>query len=184
MVNEERKVFQQFVGQYGGPAFARRARDVQAAYDSLVEACRRQREEWLTFVRLRLGTLLAMAGSCKQLLPILGNSERVTILEKLAEELQPKLRLPVAITSSKRVLIRALNELQESLERFNDRWQTFIQGLDLRKINELREGYNRFYLLEKECALGSARVARQGFQKLNPLRAEELLKIMPVLVVP
>jgi hypothetical protein len=36
----------------------------------------------------------------------------------------------------------------------------------------------------KECALGSARVARQGFRKLEQLAPDDILKIMPQLPVP
>jgi hypothetical protein len=57
-------------------------------------------------------------------------------------------------------------------------------GLDLRSANLLRDRYNQFYVLEKECALGSSRLARQGFQRLNPLGPEDLLKILPLLPMP
>jgi hypothetical protein len=182
--SDERKIFQQFLGQYGGPAFVRRARDVQLAFESLVEACRCQREEWLAHVRLPLGTLVALAGSWSALLPILENSERAALLQALHAELAPRLRLPVAPTTSVRRLRRALAELHKAIERFNQRWLDFLHKLDLRKVNSLRDGYNRFYLMEKECALGSARVARQGFQRLEPLTADEIMKMFPVLPLP
>ena len=96
MPGEDRKIFQQVVGQYGGPAFARRAHEVQLAFDTLVEACRRQREEWLAFVRVPLGTLAALAGSAMTLEALLGNAQQLETLEALRHDLQPRLRSPAA----------------------------------------------------------------------------------------
>lgn len=56
----------------------------------------------------------------------------------------------MAPTTSSRALRRALRELTESIERFNQRWQEFLQGVDVSHVNELRDGYNRWYVLEKE----------------------------------
>ncbi|HWY87948.1 MAG TPA: hypothetical protein VNX28_14550 [Gemmataceae bacterium] len=184
MAGGDRKIFQQVVGQYGGPAFARRARDVQLAFDVIVETCRRRREEWLLFVRLPLGTLYALAGSTTALEAFLDNPDRLQTLETLRDDLQPRLRLPPAPSASRRILGRALAELLGAIVRFNDHWQDFIAGLDLRSANLLRDRYNQFYVLEKECALGSSLLARQGFQRLNPLGPEDFLKILPILPVP
>jgi hypothetical protein len=184
MMGEDRKIFQQVVGQYGGPAFARRGREVQLAFDALVEACRQKREEWLAFVRIPLGTLFALAGSASRLEAILDNPQQLETLEALRHDLQPRLRLAPAPTADGRMVRRVLAELRGAIERFNSRWQVFIGGLDLQNANELRARYNRFYLLEKECALGSSRLARQGFLRLDPLGPEDFLKIMPLLQVP
>ena len=46
----------------GGPAFARRARQVEEAWETLLVRCRKQREEWLSLVRLNMGRLFALAG--------------------------------------------------------------------------------------------------------------------------
>lgn len=179
-MTDERKLFQQVVGNHGGPAFVRRARNVQAAFDGLLNACRRQRDDWLAFVRLRLGTLRALAGSWDALTTLLPRDE-VATLERLHSDLQPKLRLPVAPTTDPRAWRHALAELAESIDRFNRRWLDFVVQLDLNGVNELREGYNRFYLMEKECALGSARLARQGFFRLEPLKHDDILALLPAL---
>jgi hypothetical protein len=184
MSEADRQIFQQVVGQYGGPAFVRRGQAVQRAFDSVAESCRLKRDEWLQFVRIPLGTLVALAGSVAALQESLENPRQFQTLENLVEDLQPRLRLPPAPTTSSRVLARALAEVREAIERFNQRWQAFIAQLDLQHVNELREGYNRYYLLEKECAVGSIRVARQGFQMLRPVQPEDFLKIMPLLPVP
>jgi len=51
-------------------------------------------------------------------------------------------------------------------------------------VNEAREGYNRYYLLEKECAMRSARLARQGFKRLTPFTLDELMRMLPDLSIP
>jgi hypothetical protein len=150
----------------------------------VVDNCLKQREEWLKFVRLSLGTLYALAGSTAALDEFLGNQEQLQILEQLMKDLQPHLRVPPTPTSSARHLRQALAEVRDAIERFNERWRDFIAGLNLEHVNAVRELYNRFYVLEKECALGSSRVARSGFQKLNPLRPDDFLKVIPLLPVP
>jgi hypothetical protein len=184
MSDTDPKILQQVLSQYGGPAFVRRGREVQLAFDAQVEACRRKREEWLEFVRLPLGTLFALAGSPAALEEFLDNPQQLHTLTKLMDELQPQLRLRPAPTTRGRVLRRAFAEVRGAIERFNQRWHAFIAELDLQHVNEIRDRYNRFYLLEKECALGSSRLARQGFQRLNPLHPEDFLRIMPLLPMP
>lgn len=58
---DERRLFNQIVSQHGEPAFARRARQVQDAFDHLLARCRQKRDKQLEMVRLRLGVLAALA---------------------------------------------------------------------------------------------------------------------------
>jgi hypothetical protein len=173
----------ELLGRYDAPAYVRRAREVQGAFDQLVARCRQQRAQWLEMVRLRLGTLRALAGDGEALRPLLAGGQ-VELLDKLHESLQPRLRLPVRPTSSARALRQALAELTGSIERFNRRWQEFLRGVDVAPVNALREGYNRYYVLEKECAVRSAGVARHGFRRLEPLTVDELAALLPPLPVP
>jgi hypothetical protein len=182
MSGEDPRVFQQVLG-HGGPAFVRRGKAVELAFEAQVEVCRAKREEWLEFVRLPLGTLFALAGSEAALGRFLDNPKQLSTLQQLRSELRPQLRLPPSPTASRRVLRRALEEVRAALERFNKHWQAFIYTLDLREVNDVRSRYNRFYLLEKECALGSLRLVRHGFQRLNPLQPEDFLRVLPLLEV-
>jgi hypothetical protein len=59
-----------------------------------------------------------------------------------------------------------------------------LVGIEMVPLNALREAYNRHYLLEKECAVRSVRLARQGFQPLEPLTAGDLNALFPPLPVP
>ena len=79
---------------------------------------------------------------------------------------------------------RGIAQLGDSLQRFNRRWVEYARALDLRPINALRADYNRYYLLEKECAVRSPMIARQGYQPLEPLTVEAILAVLPPLPVP
>src|SRR5206468_8357600 len=72
--------------QYDAPAYVRRARGVETAYEDLLARCRRQRKEWLFGVRLHLGALRAGAGDWAALRPILADDRQVTALERLHAE--------------------------------------------------------------------------------------------------
>src|SRR5262249_50683491 len=114
----------------------------------------------------------------------LADEGQLAVLTTLHAELEPKLRGSIAPTTSARALRRALTELNESIERFNRRWHGHLNAVDLTRINELRDGYNRYYLLEKDGAVRSVRVAHQGFFRLEPLTAEKLTSLMPPLPMP
>jgi hypothetical protein len=175
---------QQLQGMFDAPAYVRRGRRVQAAFEELLDRCRRQRHEWLGMVRTRPGLLRALAGEWEALARYLADADDLDGLRRLEQELTPQLRVPVEPTTSARALRGALRELCESMERFNGRWAAFLADLDLSTVNELREGYNRYYLLEKECASRSVRVARLGFHPLPPLTREEVAELLPPLAVP
>ena len=70
------------------------------------------------------------------------------------------------------------------MERFNRRWLPFVRGLDLTALNAERADYNRYYLLEKECAVRSPHIARQGYRPLDPVTHDDLLAALPPLPVP
>lgn len=176
--------FQQLLAMHDGPAYVRRARRVHDAFAQLLQQGRKQRDEWLVFVRVSLGMLHALAGSWDAVRPLVRDSESLDLLRRLHDDLQPRLRVSVTPTTSRGKLKTTLAELAAGLERFNRRWHEYVHKLDLRRVNELRDGYNRWYVLEKECALRNAAAARAGFQRLPPLTAEDVLQRLPLLDVP
>jgi hypothetical protein len=182
--DDDRDLFQRFQAHYGVPAYVRRARQVEDAFEHLIEQCRRQREKWLSMVRIRLGRLHALAGDWRVLRPWLRDDDQLHRFQELHEALIPQLRLPLEPTSSAHALRRALKELLESIEHFNQRWQAFLQTVEVAEVNKVREGYNRYYVLEKECAVRSARLARQGFRQLEPLTPDDLVAVLPPLPLP
>jgi len=135
-------------------------------------------------VQMRLGKLRALAGSWTALRPFLADDEQVAILERLELETRPSLRLPPDATSSRRQLRQALRELLESMTYFNARWLAELSKVDLSEVNRLRDGYNRYYLVEKECAMRSPRAARQGFEPMAPATTADLAALLPILTIP
>src|SRR5262249_6917137 len=146
---DARDAYRQLLALHGAPAYVRRALQVEEAYEQLLNRCRQQRDEWLVMVRLQLGTLRALAGDWAALRPWLAEEEQLHVLEELHDALNPRLRQPISQTASNRALRAALAALRESIERFNRRWEAFLPTVDLQHVNALRDGYNRYYLLEK-----------------------------------
>jgi hypothetical protein len=182
--DDAHEIFKQFASHYDAPAYVRRARQVEDAFEQLLARCRAQRDEWLNMVRIRLGLLRMQAGDWMALRPWLENDDQLELLERLHSDLAPQPRLRVEATRSERLLRRALAELVQSIARFNRRWLEFLPSVDLAPVNALRDGYNRYYLLEKECAIRSPRLARQGFRRLEAVTTADLAQLLPVLPVP
>jgi hypothetical protein len=171
--SSEDRLFKQFVARYDVPAYVRRARRVQDAFNDLVARCRHERDKRLEIVRMHARAVFALVNEeARPQLLTLGSALGVPIPPASPGRLSPyKLR-------------RATAELTESIERFNRSWLHFLHAADLSTVNQLREDYNRYYLLEKECALRSPRLARQGFQRMKPLSPDDLLILLPLLPVP
>ncbi|MBI3464018.1 MAG: hypothetical protein HY000_13315 [Planctomycetes bacterium] len=182
--DDELRVFQQIVAGFDTPAFLRRARRVADAWQVLVEQCRSRREAWLELPKLRLGTLVALAGDWDAVGQLLADTGDAQYLREMFDQWRPELRMPVAPTNSVRMLRVAAQQMNASFARFNRRWEQFIAELDLMEINRLRAGYNQYYVLEKECIVRSARIAREGFRPLPPATTDDLLALFPTLQVP
>jgi hypothetical protein len=181
--DHDRRVFNQVLSQYGAPAYIRRARQVEEAFDQLVNGCARQRREWLKIARSRLSAVCSMTDDKDALLPLLENASQLLTIEHLCSQLDVTLTRREGRPPA-RSLRRQLQELTMSIVRFNQRWLTYLEGLDLTGVNQLRDGYNRYYLLEKECAIRSARLARQYYRQLEPVTRDQLLAFFPLLPVP
>jgi hypothetical protein len=181
---EDRHLFQLVIGLYDAPAFIRRARRVEDAERMLGEHLAAKRSEKLEFVRLRIGQLRALAGTWEALRPLLADDASLDHLRVLHEALQPVLRLPPEVTQSRRALRAALTELLDTMITFNNRWHTLLVEYDLTSLNKLRDGYNRHYLIEKECALGGGPAVRMGFKRLEPLTVADLFCQFPLLPMP
>jgi hypothetical protein len=181
---DESQIVKRFTSHYNAPAYIRRAPQVEDAFEQVVRHCDKQRGEWLLMVRVRLGFLEALAGDWNRVRPWLRDDEQITILTTLVAMLTPRLRCPPKPVSSGLALRRPLAELIRSIERFNRRWLEFLPTVHFTRVNQLRDGYNRYYLLEKECAIRSARLARQGFKLLEPATVADLMARLPTLPVP
>src|SRR5438045_1758062 len=115
MIGDDNQLLLQLVAQYGAPAYIRRARNVEAAYDLLLERCRRQRAEWLAGVRLHLGGLRGLAGDDWAALRSVADP---AVLDRLQAEAQADARPPAGPPTPAR-LRRALAAVRASVGRFN-----------------------------------------------------------------
>jgi hypothetical protein len=177
----DQRAFWQVLAQFDGPAILRRARIVEEAWQMVLRQCQEKRANWLEFPRLRLATLMCLAGDPTILAQVVGDGRDADRLLELNDEWAPRLRCPVATTRSPRRLRRAFIDLVDSFQRFNERWGRFLEKLELTGVNRLREGYNRHYLVEKECAVGSPVIARMGFQPLPLVTSRDVLAELPFL---
>ena len=169
----------ELLGLFDVPAFARRGQDLEYALARLHARCRRARDERLDMVRVRLrqwaGAVTGpeawaevFTAPIDALWP-LGGAEPPAWADRLA----PPRRL--------RSIAR---DLVASLIRFNHRWIGFLDALNLGSINRAIDQYNRYYVLEKECCLGSARLAARHFTPRPRLTRDGLLADYPILPVP
>ena len=170
--------FQYVVAQFGGPAFMRRAQRAENALAELLHHLRTTRREWLAMVRLRIGQLHALAGDWGPLARFV-TADSLAELRRLFDELNPQLRVPIAATDDAATLRAALADLRESIDRFNTRWRALLAQTELTEVNRRRDEYNRWYLLEKECFVGSARIARQGFRPMEMVTIQNLREWLP-----
>jgi hypothetical protein len=175
--NDERRSAMAIVAQFGAPAYMRRANRVETVFEGLIGRLRVCRDELLGGVRLHLRLLLEVAGSLDAVRPFVSN-EQFTAFGELVTHFRLTERSPTG--ASPRRLRRPLRELATSVARFNRRWLECVAEADLSEVNAEREGYNRWYLLEKECAVGVIR-SRQGFQPLSPVTTADVLRELPTL---
>lgn len=176
--------YREMMTAFDAPAFIRRAKKVEDAWELICERCRRQRQTLLEMPRLRLAQLAALAGDWSEFPPGLCPPADVDALADLHQEWRPRLRRFLPPAESVRPLQTALEELAESFARFNRRWRKYVDEIDLAPLNQLRADYNRYYVLEKECALRSSRRATDGFRRLPPATPAEVLREFPLLPVP
>ena len=66
------------------------------------------------------------------------------------------------------------SDLKTAVLRFNRRWAQFLERLNLEPANAAIDQYNRYYVLEKECVMGSPRLAARHFPPVPQLTTETL----------
>jgi hypothetical protein len=169
----------ELLGLFDVPAFARRGQDLEYALVRLRSRSRRQRNAMLEMVRLRLRQWAAAATGPAAELAVFGDS--IAPLWPLAEAEAPRWATRAASSWRLRSIAR---DLIASVERFNRRWSEHLEGLDLTPINRQVDNYNRYYVLEKECSLGSAKLAARNFVPKTHVSLDDLRAELPLLPVP
>ncbi len=169
----------ELLGLFDVPAFARRGQEVEYALVRLRTRCGRVRLDLLDMVRLRLRQWAAAASGPDDSARFFAGP--IGPLWPLAGAEAPRW---AARPESPRRLRAIARDLVASVERFNRRWGGFLDALDLAPINRQIDHYNRYYVLEKECVLGSARLAARHFTPLPPIGLDDLRAEYPALPVP
>jgi hypothetical protein len=169
----------QLLGLFDVPAFARRGLDVEYSLSRLHARCERERDSMLEMVRLRLRQWASAVTGPGDWTSIF--AEPIDALWSLTGTENPIWSNQAAPLRRQQVIAR---NLIASLSRFNYRWLKFITEIDLTFVNQLVDDYNHYYLLEKECFLGSTRLAARHFVPRKRASRESLLADHPLLPVP
>jgi hypothetical protein len=169
----------EMMGLFDAPSFARRGLELDDSLRRLDGRCRRARADRLDMVRLRLRQWSrAVTG------PQAGTAVFSTSIEPLwpMSEADPPQWADTAAPIRQQYGIA--RDLVTAVNRFNQRWSQFLEHLNLEPANRVIDHYNRYYLLEKECVMGSARLAARFFTPVPCLTREQLLRDHPLLPVP
>jgi hypothetical protein len=169
----------ELLGLFDVPAFARRGQDLEHAIDRIHHRCRAQREDLLEMVRLRLRQW-SRAAAGPESWPEVFAAPIHPFWEQTGAEPPRWADRPAPLRQRKAVA----RDLVASIERFNGRWRRFVGSLNLGPANQVIDQYNKYYVLEKECVMGSARLAARHFTPIVRLSAESLLEAYPTLPVP
>jgi hypothetical protein len=169
----------QLFGLFDAPAFVRRGQDLEYALGRIRARCERERSAMLDMVRVRLRLWAAAVTG-----PAMIEGAFAASIESLwtcCHAEPPAWSERPAPESRRRQIAR---DLVASIERFNRRWTRFLDELNLGPINHQVDQYNRYYVLEKECFLGSTRLAARHFSAKPRLTRESLEEDFPALPVP
>jgi hypothetical protein len=169
----------ELMGLFDLPAFARRGLDLEATLCRLHLRCRAARGRSLDMVHLRLRQWSRAAIGHESWRGVF----TITIepLWELAEAEPPRWALSDAPLKRRQAIA---HDLVAAVERFNRRWHQVIDRINLEPANFVIDQYNRYYVLEKECVMGSARLAARHFTPVAPLTRAMLLEEHRALPVP
>ena len=148
----------ELLGLFDTPAFVRRGTDVEFAIRQLREHLGRDRLAKLDMVHLRLKQWARSATGPDDYRDVFLAPIFPWYASAAAEN--PQWALVPASPRSRRSIA---NDLVKSVARFNKRWSETLGAIRLEPINRQIENYNRYYVFEKECVLGSTRLAARHF---------------------
>jgi hypothetical protein len=169
----------ELMGLFDLPAFARRGQDVEAAVRRLHDRCERVRGEMLDMVRLRLRQWSGAAAGPQSWPGVFTST--IEPLWMLSGAPAPRWAESDAPLKRRQSIA---SDLIAAVLRFNRRWLEALDRFNLEPTNFVIDQYNRYYVLEKECVMGSARLAARHFTPMAPLTKPTLLADHPTLPVP
>ena len=148
----------EMMGLFDSPSFARRGLELEEMLRRVDVRCRQARGERLDMVRVRLRQWTRVAagtGDCAAVF-----AAPIEPLWTLSDAEPPQW---AATSGPRHRQLAVARDLIAAVERFNRRWVDFIGSLNLGPANVVIDHYNRYYVLEKECVMGSARLAARFF---------------------
>lgn len=169
----------ELMGLFDLPAFARRGQDLDYSLRRIHMRCQDQRDKFLEPVRMRLRQWSRAAAGPDDWKAVF--TDPIDPLWQQAQADPPAWSGRLAPPRQLRTVAR---DLQASVERFDERWRQFLESLNLGPINVVIDQYNKYYVLEKECVVGSARLAARYFSTVPLLSPDRLLNVYPLLPVP
>jgi hypothetical protein len=184
MIPQDCESLDRLLGLYDAPAFVRRGLRLAQAIDQVYERCTLRRQEWLRGAAIHLRTLRRAIPDWMELRHHWGSDQEFQTFLALLPSLIPTPPPLPPRPLSQRQRYQVLCQLTQSLQRFNRRWQAFVRELDLSEVNRQIADYNRYYLLEKECAVRSARIAQRGFRPAQAITHDEIFLRFPLLPIP
>jgi hypothetical protein len=164
----------EMLGLFDVPAFARRGVDVEYSLALLHKRLDSERTALLEMVQMRLRQWSAVATGPDDWADVL--TAPVTSFYSLVG-IRPEGWADQPAPPRRRRA--AARDLVASIKRFSHRWRSFLNKANLETINRQIEHYNSYYLIEKECFLGSARLAARYFQPKPRVTRESLLRDHP-----
>ena len=178
-------IAQLVLGQFDAPAFIRRAKSVEMDTETLFYKCKKHRESWLHQPQRLFHSIKSRVGGTppdwQKLQKWCKNPEQIAYLRTLDPFLEPALRFPPKPTRWFWGISPEIETLRTQIKAFNKAWLVWVRELDLSEINNARNGYNKWYLLEKECSILSRAVANQGFEPLPLLDTHDILAWFPLI---
>ena len=169
----------ELLGLFDTPAFVRRGQDLEYALGRLHARCRHQRDSLLEMVRLRLRQWAGVAT---------GPDDRagtfaapIAALWPLAGAAPPPGHSSLPRPPPPRRRARPGRQRDPVQSTAGPR---SLDQLNLAPVNRMIDQYNRYYVLEKECVLGSARLAQRHFTPKVHVTCTALGEEYPPLPVP
>jgi hypothetical protein len=177
--NDVETEVKELMGLFDLPAFARRGQDLEVVLGRLRQRCRQTRGEMLDMVHVRLRQWSRAVTGHHDWPGVFTSS--IESLWPLAGAEPPAWANTSAPIRRRRIIAADLNL---AVRRFNRRWIQFLEQLNVEPANTLISQYNLYYVLEKECVIGSPRLAARHFAPVRELTAATLLEEHPALPVP
>lgn len=163
------------------PAYVRRGLTVEVEWRSLCDKLQHTWDEWTVPVGRLCSQLRHQAEGWAPFKPWLASEEDLERLHRLDERLNYRLKYPPPKATWLWTLKGPLKRLARMVPAFNEVWGRHLATLDLDPLNRAREQYNRWYLLEKECAMRSTRSATGGFETIPSATVGDLAAAFPPL---